>query len=270
MLEAVINVSEGIDTELIAEIGRAAGDALLDVHSDPWHNRSVYSLASDDVLAAALELTATALARLDFSRYLGTHPALGAVDVVPFTPIGADGLADPPRLSQALIARDLFSRTAAERFGLPCFCYGPERTLPELRRRAFVDLQPDQGPRRAAPRSGACCVGARGALVAYNLWLASSDVALAKSLAAKLRSPAVRALGMELDGHAQVSLNLVLPMAFGPAQAFDAVRSEAPVRRAELVGLLPHQVLQDVPRSRWQELDLSEERCLEARIKMPH
>jgi glutamate formiminotransferase len=108
-------------------------------------------------------------------------------------------------------------------------------------------------------------VGAREVLVAYNLWLATANLALARDIARSLRRPEVRALGLDLGGQAQVSCNLVEPARFGPADAFDFVASHTPVARAELVGLVPCSILKAIPAARWSELDLAEDRTIEAR-----
>jgi glutamate formiminotransferase len=165
-------------------------------------------------------------------------------------------------------ARDAFAAWVSDELGLPCFLYGPERSLPEVRRRAFIDLAPDTGPAAAHPTAGACCVGARPVLVAYNVWLANADIALAKRLAAAVRSPEIRALGMACGDRVQVSINLVAPLVAGPAEAFDAVARLAPVAGAELVGLVPAAVLALVPASRWNELDLGADRTIEARLAL--
>jgi glutamate formiminotransferase len=113
-------------------------------------------------------------------------------------------------------------------------------------------------------------VGARPVLVAYNLWLSpGATVEVARGIAVELRSEAVRALGLEVDGRAQVSMNLVAPLEFGPAEAYDAVAGKAPVERAELVGLVPEAVLHAVPRDRWARLDLAAGRTIEARLGRP-
>jgi glutamate formiminotransferase/glutamate formiminotransferase/formiminotetrahydrofolate cyclodeaminase len=115
----------------------------------------------------------------------------------------------------------------------------------------------------AHPTAGAICAGARPVLVAYNVWLADGvDVATARRVARELRGPALRALGLDVGGRAQVSMNLVDPLHLGPADAFDAVAARVPVGRAELVGMLPSAVLQAVPPDRWAELDLAPERAL--------
>jgi glutamate formiminotransferase len=109
-------------------------------------------------------------------------------------------------------------------------------------------------------------VGARDVLVAYNLWLVDDDLGLARRIAAELRSPAVRTLGLAVGSAVQVSCNLVAPHEVGPAEVFDLVAARAAVARAELVGLVPRPVLDAVPEERWDELDLAADRTIEARL----
>lgn len=263
MLECVVNISEGVDPELIAELGEAGGRDLLDVHSDRHHHRSVFTLVGEQAPRA---LTAVAVRRLDLRTHAGVHPRIGAVDVVPFVPIGHATLSD------AINARDRFCRWAAETLALPCFVYGPERTLPEVRKGAFRAFPPECGPGQPHPTAGAVAVGAREVLVAYNVWLAEPDLALARALAAMVRAPQVRALGLGVGDRAQVSMNLTDPAQVGPADAYDAVRRLAreagsDVAGAELVGLVPRAVLDAVAPARWTELDLAAERTIEARLE---
>ncbi len=258
MLECVVNVSEGRDQAVIGALAAAAGRYLLDVHSDPHHHRSVLTLAGEDgagLEAAVRALAAEAVARIDLRGHAGAHPRLGAVDVVPWVPL-------------AVAERDRFARWAADTLHVPCFLYGPERPLPEVRRRAFRDLSPDTGPPQPHLTAGAMCVGARPFLVAYNVWLAPGTAAeVARRIARGLRSPAVRALGLDLGGgRVQVSMNLLDPDAVTPADAYDAVARRAPVARAELVGLLPAGVLARIPAERWADLDLGPSRTIEARL----
>jgi len=274
-LECVINISEGRRHASIEAIALVAGSCLLDVHTDSWHNRSVLTLAGAEVQDAARSVARAAVELLDLNDHAGAHPRLGVVDVVPFVPIRtgpaaavAPAAGGPPEidLSIALSARDSFAAYAANDLGVPCFLYGPERSLPEVRRRAFVTESPDLGPTTPHPTAGAVCVGARDVLVAYNLWLAVDDVSLARQIARAMRSEEVRALGLELGGRAQVSCNLVEPWRFGPADAFDFVAAHAPVARAELVGLVPASILEAIPADRWPELDLGEDRTIESRL----
>jgi glutamate formiminotransferase len=262
VLECVINVSEGRDPVVLSALAEAAGPALLDRHSDPSHHRSVLTLAGLGAEAAARAVAARAVALIDLSRHQGAHPRLGALDVVPFVPL------DGTSLDEACSARDRFAAWAGAELSLPCFLYGPERTLPEVRREAFRSLAPATGPLHPHPTAGATCVGARLPLVAYNVWLAP-DVGLdrARAIAAELRSPAVRALGFQLEAGVQVSFNLVDPLVVGPAEVYDQVAARAPVARAELVGLVPEAVLSRVPVARFGQLDLDTSRTIEARLE---
>ncbi|MDQ3573427.1 MAG: glutamate formiminotransferase [Actinomycetota bacterium] len=261
MLECVINVSEGRDPSVIGALGLVAGSHLLDTHIDPHHHRSVLTLAGPHVEEAARRVVKAAVARIDLRSHHGTHPRLGATDVVPFTPLEGSSLHD------ALLARNRFARWSADALGVPCFLFGPERSLPDIRRGAFVTVAPDTGPDEPHPSAGAVSVGARGPLVAYNVWLSpGSGADVAREVAAAIRGPGIRALGLDLDGRAQVSCNLVEPLTVGPDVAFDAVMARAAVDRAELVGLVPARVLEAIPSSRWEELDLTPSRTIEARL----
>jgi len=268
-----VNVSEGRDPAVLGALAAAAGDALLDLHSDPDHNRAVLTLGGPATEAAVRDVAVAALERIDLSVHGGAHPRLGALDVVPFVPLDGGGspVGAGAALDEAVVARDRFAAWAGDTLDLPCFLYGPERTLPEVRRHAFDGLAPDTGPSRPRPRSGACAVGARPALVAYNLWLARADVALARRIAAAVRGPAVRALGLDVGGRPQVSCNLLDPFVTGPADVYDAVAGLAQeaggaVEGAELVGLVPAAVVAGIPVGRLAELDLDEDRTVEARL----
>lgn len=258
MLECVVNISEGRSLEVIDRVARTAGHELLDVHVDPDHHRSVLTLAGEE---AARVVTATTVLSIDLRTHTGVHPRIGAVDVVPFVPLGESTMAD------AIAARDRFAHWAGTELGLPCFLYGPERSLPDVRRHAFADLEPDAGPKAPHPSAGAVAVGARPVLLAYNLWLAEPDLDVARAIARDLRGPAVRTLGLAVGAEVQVSMNLIDPLAVGPAAAYDAVAARAPVARAELVGLAPRAVLDQIDPTRWAQLDLDDDRTIEARMQ---
>lgn len=292
MLTCALNLSEGRDEAVLEVLAMAAGGALLDLHADPWHHRCVLTIGGPTTEAAARRVAEVALERIDLRHHRGVHPRLGALDVVPFTPsppyeavIGGTGRSGPQGdltaqrddptgpnewrdapLEEALRARDDFVSWASAELGLACFCYGPERSLPDVRRRAFTTLAPDAGPSEPDPGRGACCVGARGALVAYNVVLEEAPLATARRIAAELRSPLLRTLGLASGEDTQVSCNLVAPLAIGPAEAADLVAARATVARCELVGLLPRAVLDRVPPERWRELDLGTEQTLERRL----
>jgi len=278
VLECVVNISEGRDAGVIADIAAAAGLDLLDVHSDPDHNRTVLTLLGEDAPRA---VAARAVARLDLRRHDGVHPRLGVVDVVPFVPLEDSTPGD------AVTARDAFARWATEELGVPCFAYGPlgptaddttwagwpdGRTLPTVRREAFATLAPDTAPPSSPssphPTAGAMAVGARPVLVAYNVWLAEPDLAVAKAVAAAIRGPHLRTLGLPVGERVQVSMNLIDPWTVDPAMAFDAVAQHTAVAGAELVGLVPRSVLDRVDPARWAALDLGADRTIEARRAM--
>jgi glutamate formiminotransferase / 5-formyltetrahydrofolate cyclo-ligase len=260
VLESVVNISEGRRPDVVAAIAGPASGDVLDVHSDPDHNRSVLTLVGE---AAARRAARAAVARLDLRDHQGVHPRLGVVDVVPFVPLA------PATMADAIDARDRFLAWAARELGVPGFAYGGTGgpTLPEVRRRAFRDLAPDAGPDRPHPTAGAMAVGARGVLVAWNVWLADPDVEAAQRIAREIRGPHLRALGLPVAGGAQVSMNLVAPDVVGPAEAWDLVAERARVDRAELVGLVPRSTLDRTDRARWEQLDLAENRTIEHRLE---
>jgi glutamate formiminotransferase / 5-formyltetrahydrofolate cyclo-ligase len=257
VLACVVNVSEGRSAAVLDDLAAAAGADLLDRHVDPFHHRAVLTLVGEDAPRA---VAAEAVRRIDLRRHAGAHPRLGAVDVVPFVPLAGSSMAD------AVAARDRFSAWAAGELRVPTFRYGPDgRTLPEVRRTARRQ-RPDDGGPLPHPTAGTVAVGARDPLVAYNVVLAEADLGRARAVAAAVRGPAVRALGLAVGDEVQVSMNLVAPEDVGPAAAHDAVAARAPVRRVELVGLVPEAVLRAVDPGRWAALDLAADRTIEARL----
>ncbi len=260
MLECVINVSEGRDARVLDALSAAGGDELLDRHVDPHHHRCVLTTVGED---AARRIAGVAVERIDLRAHDGVHPRLGALDVVPFVALDGSTAVD------ADAARDRFAAWIGETLGVPAFRYGEDGdlpTLPEVRRRAFVDLTPDAGPASAHPTAGAVAVGARPPLVAYNLWLREPDLPRAVAVATAVRGDGIRALGLAVGEQVQVSMNLVDPFRVGPAEAYDRVAAEVAVAGAELVGLVPRRVLEAVDPERWAALDLAEDRTVEARL----
>ena len=257
MLECVVNISEGKDHATLSTLADRLGIDLLDLHTDRDHHRSVFTLFGT---TQARVLARQAIAALDIGRHFGVHPRLGVVDVVPFVPL------DLSTFDDALFARNEFAEFGGHELGVPCFLYGPERTLPYVRAHAFKDLFPDFGPQQPHPTAGAMCVGVRNVLVAYNLWLKNTSLETAKLLAVSLRNESVRALGLQVGEYTQVSMNLIDPYLVGPAEVYDRVAEQVKIERAELVGLVPARVLAAIPRSRWAELDIGLERTIEWRI----
>lgn len=267
-LECVPNVSEGRRPEVVARLAAAVsappGVRLLDISSDPDHNRTVLTLAGDanGLHAALLALYETALAEIDLRHHQGVHPRVGAVDVVPFVPLG-----DTP-MAAAVEAAERLAAEVARRFDLPVYLY--EHAARHFGRTALADIRrggfegfaakiteaawaPDFGPARVHPTAGVTVIGARFFLIAFNAVLATPDVAIARAIARKVREsggglPAVRAMGVYLASRdrAQVSMNLVDYRRTPVLQALNRVREEAAalgthVVESELIGLIPEE-----------------------------
>ena len=271
LVESVPNVSEGrrldVVDRLAEAIAAAPGVALLDRTSDASHNRSVFTMAGEDgAVTDALErLVAAAIHEIDMDVHEGEHPRIGAVDVIPFIPLGTttmDAVVD--------LARG-FGERIANRFALPVYLYAqaavrPDRErLADVRRGQYEGLkaeieqrgrEPDFGPAQLHPSAGAVAVGARPFLIAYNINLESDDIDLAKRIARRVREsggglPKLQANGFEVReperGHplrAQVSMNLLDFQVTPLWLVWDAVRdlaAEDGVRLAEseLIGLAP-------------------------------
>lgn len=280
MLEAVINVSEGRQARRLAAIGAAAGYALLDVHRDHDHHRSVFTLAAADAgmtESAARRLTEVALEDLDLRDHEGVHPRLGVVDVVPFVALGST----PPDV--AVSAAHAFGDWLARVHHVPVFFYAQasddDRTLPDIRRDAFRALAPDRGPREPDARFGATAVGARPPLIAVNVELDSTDLALAQRIARETRERdggllGVRALGFALAsrGRVQVSMNLVDLGTTGIERACAEVRNRARTLGAralgvEVVGLLPEAEIERCSAEFLAWARLGSENTVESRVR---
>lgn len=291
VFECVPNVSEGRDPDLVRRLARAAasaGAALLDVSSDPDHHRSVLTLAGTaEVLhGGLLALYELALEAIHLRRHEGIHPRIGAVDVVPFVPLGTAPMAAAVEAARRLAA------TVAKRFDLPVFLYGeaarePQRRLAALRRGgtegvaarlARGELRPDFGPPRLHPSAGATAIGARRYLAAFNVVLATADEGIARDIARRIRAssgglPGVQALGVALSSlhRAQVTMNLVDLERTTLADALTAVDEEArrlgtAVDDVELVGLLPAAAHRDAVTHPLLRDYLTEDRILERRL----
>lgn len=277
LIECVINISEGRDVRALADLagGAQVAPLLRDLHRDPDHHRSVFTVVGrgDEVVIAAKALASATVERFDLTAHQGAHPRLGLVDVVPFIPY-LPGRPPQTDLSGVIPLRDEFAQWLGTSLGVPSFLYGPlpggrTRTLPDIRRHAFGDLAPDFGPSDPHPTAGASAIGARPVLVAYNVWVTSPE--LARRVASLVRTPMVRALGLEVGDRAQVSCNLIDPAVCGPGQIYDEVTFHAAalggaVEGTELVGLVPESVLRAIPEDRWPELGLSTEVTVESRL----
>lgn len=262
MLECVINISEGQDRATLEALRHSCADALLDVHTDAFHHRSVFTLAGTSVESAARALATEAVRRIDIREHSGVHPRIGVVDVVPFVPLEGSNMADAAR------AQSAFAEWISSELHIPAFLYGADRSLPELRKGAFTEFPPEFGPTSPHPTAGAVAVGHRPILIAYNLWLGINDIRLSREIARIVRRPGLRTLGLDVGGAAQVSCNIVDTELAGPELAYDLVQAHAPIDRAELVGLLPLDVLLRQTRSRWEQLDIGDDKTIEARLSL--
>jgi glutamate formiminotransferase len=290
LFEAIPNFSEGRDREKISRITDAVrtvpGVRILGLHSDPDHNRSVLTFAGeeDTVLSGAVVLARACTSELDLSSQSGEHPRMGVLDVLPIVPLEGATMADAVRLA----------RRAAEilgSLGLPVFLYGAaaigshRRELPDVRRAGYEGLvrrledplwKPDYGPTALDPRMGAVAVGARPLLVAFNAFLDTDDVEVARAIARRVRESggglrAVRALGFAVGGKAQVSMNLIDLESTPIPVALEAVRSAAAelgasVESTELVGLAPLAAILDTARYYLGLRELEPDHVLETRL----
>ncbi len=271
ILECIPNVSEGRDPRLVERFAGAIrsvpGVPLADIHTDPDHHRSVFTFlgAPPQVEAAALALAETVLATIDMREHHGVHPRIGALDVLPFVPLRGITMDEAVALARRV------GLTLGERFALPVYFYGeaahrPERKrLFEIRRGGYEGLaqkladpasHPDAGPARFNPRSGATAVGARGILIAFNVWLNTNALEVARTISRVIREssdglPGVQAMGVPLARQriVQVSLNLLDYRRTSIPRLFDLVQSEAArqgveVMRSELVGLAPREAFE--------------------------
>ena len=294
LIECVPNVSEGRRPEVIDALAGAvraiAGVRLLDVSSDPSHNRTVFTLVGDaaSLKASILALFDAALRSIDLRSHAGEHPRLGAVDVVPFIPIEGATMADC-----VAVARDTAAEVAS-RFELPVFLYEeaatrPERTnLENIRRGEFEGLAeklaspqwaPDFGPPHPHPKAGATVIGARMPLIAFNVNLATDRLEVAKQIAAAVRHSSggfryVKAMGVTLEdrGIVQVSMNLTNYEKTPIARVFEAVSREAArhgvtVLESEIIGLVPAAALLGAAGHFLQLQRFSPNQVLETRLR---
>lgn len=265
LIECVANFSEGRDAAVVDAIVDAikssTGVVVLRSEMDADHNRSVISFAGppDAVSEGALRGIAVAVERIDLRKHTGVHPRIGAADVVPFVPLEGATLAECVAIAH---------RTGEEvwkRFHVPVYFYEaaarqPERRMLEFCRRGGFEnpsVPPDLGGPALHPTAGACIIGARKILIAFNINLATDDVTIARAIAKKIRTssgglPFVKALGLPLAerGLVQVSMNLTDFEETPVHVVFDAVAREAAahgvaIAGSELIGLVPRKALED-------------------------
>lgn len=290
IVECVPNFSEGRDMKIVDEIEAAiaAYDVrILDRTSDVDHNRSVITFAGgiEPVMKAAFSAIATASRLIDLTQHAGVHPRIGAADVVPFVPIEGVTMADCVRMAQVVGQR------VGDELRLPVYLYESAATRPErrnladIRRIGYDGLKmaimtdplytPDYGPAQVGS-AGAVVIGARQPLIAYNVFLETDDVEIARIIAHEIREssgglPAVKALGLLVNGQAQVSMNLVDYRVTPPHVAFDAIVAAAQrfgvrVARSELIGLMPEDAVLAAARHYLKLPELTASRVIESAI----
>jgi glutamate formiminotransferase len=293
LVECVPNISEGRHESLISEIATAAqghGRVLLDTKPDADQNRTVITLVGEpDALAeGVLALMRAAVERIDLRQHRGTHPRMGAVDVIPFVPVRGVTMPECVALSRR-VAEEI-----ADKLGVPVYLYEESardetrRDLAAIRRGEFEGLAekmkdptwcPDLGSSHPHPSAGAVAVGAREFLIAFNVNLATPDLSVAKRVAAAVRFSSgglryVKALGFPLAerGAVQVSMNLTNFRRTPILRVLEMVRREAErcgvaVSGAEIVGTVPREALYEAAASSLQLLDFSPKLVLEERIE---
>ncbi len=293
VIECVPNISEGLDRERVLEIAAAVraarGARLLDVSSDPSHNRSVLTLVGDaqGVAAAVRALFDAAVPRIDLTRHRGEHPRMGAVDVVPLIPIRGATVEQCVALSREIGVE------IADRHGIPVYLYEdsassePRRNLAEIRKGEFEGFpekmkdpkwKPDFGPERPHPTAGVVAVGARAPLIAYNINLGTRDLDVAEKIARAIRHIGggfryVKAMAVELAprGQVQVSINMTNYRKTPLHRVFECVRSEAerygvPIVGSEIVGLTPAEALYMAAEHYLRLESFSSEQVLETKL----
>jgi len=287
LVECVPNFSEGGDLRTIEALRNAltavSGVRLLDVQTDASHNRSVFTFVAPPAAAldAAFAALRVATQRIDLTKHTGEHPRMGATDVVPFVPVSGITMDECVALARALGER------VGKELQIPVFFYAraatrPERVLlPDVRKGEFEGMQgrvlePDFGPNRVHATAGATAIGARPFLVAYNVYLDTKDVAIAKEIAKQIRTssgglPAVQASGFEVNGLAQVSMNLLDIDITPPATVFGAIKGLAEQRglnvmKSEIVGLIPERAVIGAAGAALQLPDAADH-ILEAKIR---
>ena len=255
--------------DAIADAFRAVPQShLLDIHSDASHHRSVFTIVGErrSVLEAVFRAAKVAVAKINLTQHTGEHPRIGATDVVPFVPLGNTTMRDCVALASELGGR------LADQLGVPVFLYGHAATregrrVPHaFRRGGFEQLvstigttpatTPDYGRPAVHTTAGATAVGARTFLVAFNVFLDTDDVGVARDIAGSIRTsaggpPNVQAKGFLVEGNAQVSINLLDPFTTTPLVVFGTVQQEAQrlgftVSHSEFVGLVPEAAVDGV------------------------
>ncbi len=294
LVECVPNFSEGRRPEIIQQIRDAIaaveGVVVLDVSSDDSHNRTVITFVAPVERAVDAAFAGIAMARtlIDLTAHSGAHPRMGATDVVPFIPL------EGSTMEQCIaLARTLGERVGRE-LGIPVFLYERAATSPvrenlaDIRRGEFEKIRseiggspvrtPDFGPSHVHPTAGTVAIGARPFLVAYNVYLGdASNLGVAREVAKAVRGSSgglhhVKAMGLEVDGQAQVSMNLVDIEKTPMFRAYDMVKMEAAAYGvtptwSQLVGLVPERAIIDAAARYLQLRTFTPDQLLERQVR---
>ena len=292
VIECVPNISEGRDADKVGAIAgviERPGAKLLDLSSDPNHNRTVITLAGEPqaVAEAAFDVARAAIASIDLTHHHGEHPRMGAVDVIPFIPVGGVTMTECCEIAEQV------GKRIGQELNVPVYLYAESakvpqrRMLPTIREGEFEGFaekikdpawQPDFGPTERHPTAGCVAVGARNFLIAYNIDLDTNDVTIANRIAKSMRESSgglmnVQARGIFLEDQqrVQVSMN-ILNFATTPlCRVFELVKMEAArygvgIVKSELIGLAPAQAFMDVASYYLQLPGLSRDALVETRI----
>lgn len=292
LVECIPNISDGRRPEVIDAVAAAVraigGVRLLHVQSDRSHNRTVITFAGepDAVADAALALVRRAVELIDLRTHQGEHPRIGAVDVIPFVPLGQTTMEDCRVLARR-VGQMVWSETRVPVYFYAEAATAPHRVrLPDIRKGEFEGLTekmqqaewaPDVGDPHPHPSAGAVAIGARQPLIAYNINLQTDDLKVARSVARAIRESSgglmhVQAMGVTAaSGLAQVSINLLDTSRTPMGQVFDLVRAEAErfgvgIAESEIVGLVPLDTLLDVARAYLRLRDFDRAQVLEVRL----
>ena len=293
IVEAVPNFSEGRRPAVIKAIVDAynsvEGARVIDYSSDPDHNRTVVTIVGEPeaVSEALFRGIAKAAELIDMDAHEGEHPRIGATDVVPFVPIKNVTMEEAVEMARSLAQR------VAEELGIPVYLYAKAATRPDrevlsrIRKGEYEGLKadleagkeerfPDYGPRKLG-KAGATVIGARPPLIAYNIYLTTDDVSIARKIAKAVRHSSgglryVQAMGLLMEGRAQVSMNLLDYTKTPVYRVTELVRREAArygvaIHSAELVGLIPQQALIDAAQWYLQLDNLTPEGILENHLE---
>lgn len=293
IIECVPNFSEGTDQEVIdqilAEISGVEGVQIWDTLIDKDHNRTVVTFigSPDSVKKAAIKSAKKAVELIDMTKHKGEHPRVGAVDVVPFVPLVGCTLKECVEIAQEV------GNEIAETLEIPVYLYADAARRPELKNIAYIqqiqyeglidkiheeDYQPDFGPKTLNKKSGACIVGARDVLVAFNVNLNTDDIKIARSIARRIRESGdglknIRAMGVKLEdkNQVQVSMDMTNYVKTPIYQALELIKAEAKrygvsVVGSEIIGLIPTEALVETARYYLQSHDFTSEQLIENKI----